>query len=340
MLVPRMNAQAQLALLTWIRGDVTEAVDIANSAVAAFNEVDMSYAAQAFSAYLALAGTSIDRDELQDANGWLALAERTAIEPHAILALACLRALSEAALGRFDVGLAGLRDATERVSGRPVPVATKDRVRLIQVDLLRRSGGHLDALAQLQSVSDPSTAAAVRAGLRLGLAQGGDVAPERDWPAPATRRDRLQHAVLATLWADARGDESTALHHLEDALVAAAPGALRSVFLDERTTMVRLMSQRIEQGTREPEFAVDLLNRMSDSPLPLRLPRSPIVIPLTERERAMLRYLATSLSNAEISNELYITVNTVKTHQRTIYRKLAVRGRRDAVRRGRELGLI
>ena len=47
----------------------------------------------------------------------------------------------------------------------------------------------------------------------------------------------------------------------------------------------------------------------------------------------MLRYLASTLSNAEIAAQLYLSVNTVKTHQRMIYRKLGAAGRRDAVRR-------
>jgi LuxR family maltose regulon positive regulatory protein len=61
---------------------------------------------------------------------------------------------------------------------------------------------------------------------------------------------------------------------------------------------------------------------------------------LTERERAVLRYLSTSMSTAEIASELYLSVNTVKTHLAAIYRKLAARKRREAVLRARELELL
>jgi DNA-binding NarL/FixJ family response regulator len=47
-----------------------------------------------------------------------------------------------------------------------------------------------------------------------------------------------------------------------------------------------------------------------------------IVEPLTERERAVLRQASAMLSTAEIASELHLSVNTVKTHLKSIYRKL------------------
>jgi LuxR family maltose regulon positive regulatory protein len=69
-------------------------------------------------------------------------------------------------------------------------------------------------------------------------------------------------------------------------------------------------------------------------------PESLPIVALTERETVMLRYLASALSNTEIAHATFVSVSTVKTHQRTIYRKLAVGGRRAAVTRARELGLV
>jgi LuxR family transcriptional regulator, maltose regulon positive regulatory protein len=62
--------------------------------------------------------------------------------------------------------------------------------------------------------------------------------------------------------------------------------------------------------------------------------------PLTEREQAVLRFLATSLSPAEIADQMCLSVNTVKTHLAAIYRKLAASRRREAVTRARELELL
>ena len=65
-----------------------------------------------------------------------------------------------------------------------------------------------------------------------------------------------------------------------------------------------------------------------------------LVEPLSERELSVLRYLPSRLSNREIGAELYVSLNTVKSHLKTIYRKLDVDRRDDAVRRARQLGLI
>jgi ATP/maltotriose-dependent transcriptional regulator MalT len=61
---------------------------------------------------------------------------------------------------------------------------------------------------------------------------------------------------------------------------------------------------------------------------------------LSERELAVLRLLASKLSQREIAAELYVSFNTVKTHTRAIFRKLGVASRAEAVERARELGLL
>jgi LuxR family transcriptional regulator, maltose regulon positive regulatory protein len=61
---------------------------------------------------------------------------------------------------------------------------------------------------------------------------------------------------------------------------------------------------------------------------------------LTPKEFEVLRLLATRLSRREIGERLYVSLNTVKTHQRAIYRKLGVEHRGAAVSRARELGLL
>ena len=61
---------------------------------------------------------------------------------------------------------------------------------------------------------------------------------------------------------------------------------------------------------------------------------------LTPREQAVLAYLTTSLTAADIAAELHLSVNTVKTHIAGVYQKLGAGRRKEAVHRGRELELL
>jgi LuxR family maltose regulon positive regulatory protein len=65
-----------------------------------------------------------------------------------------------------------------------------------------------------------------------------------------------------------------------------------------------------------------------------------MIEPLTDREREVLVHVSGLLNTAEVASEMYISVNTVKTHLRNIYRKLAAAHRSEAVRRARQLKLI
>ena len=70
-------------------------------------------------------------------------------------------------------------------------------------------------------------------------------------------------------------------------------------------------------------------------------PVTPVIVEqLSEREREVLRHVSGMLTTAEIASELYISINTVKSHLKNIYRKLAAGHRGEAVRRARQLELI
>jgi LuxR family maltose regulon positive regulatory protein len=61
---------------------------------------------------------------------------------------------------------------------------------------------------------------------------------------------------------------------------------------------------------------------------------------LSERELDVLQLLAGDLSQREIASQLFVSFDTVKSHSRSIFRKLGVTSRSDAVARGHELGLL
>jgi LuxR family transcriptional regulator, maltose regulon positive regulatory protein len=345
MLRPHLNAAAHLALLLARRGDLDAAQAQAQAAVQRATEAGWAMSAQVVATYLALASVSLDRSEPDGVDRWLgrvADVEAVAPEPHVQLAAAALNTLRRADAGDWQGARAALPAAAPGPTGT-APAVLTDRMLLVEAELLRRTGDLPQAADVLTRLSGPATPQAAHARARLHLAAGNAGAAEQALepfpPATGTVRHRVDGAVLCALIAAERGT-GAALQLLEDALLAAAPHGLRRPFLLEATHLKMLLGERIEAGTGVAAFAVDLLTRMS-GPSDRTLPaRTALADPLTEREQVVLRYLASTLSNAEIAAELYLSVNTVKTHQRMVYRKLGADGRRDAVRRAKQLKLL
>ena len=96
----------------------------------------------------------------------------------------------------------------------------------------------------------------------------------------------------------------------------AAPGILRQ--------MLARTERRLRRGSR----------LRADAAAP------PRVVELTERELTVLRLLPSELSQREIGAALFVSLNTVKSHARSIYRKMGVDTRDDAVDLARGLGLL
>jgi LuxR family maltose regulon positive regulatory protein len=198
------------------------------------------------------------------------------------------------------------------------------------------------ARALLDALGVPHTALGAVAAARIHLLVGEVSAAERALPdcTEVDLRTRIGADLVGALTALHSGADEIALDRVEDALLAAAPVALRRPFLTDAADLRDLLQRRVERGSAAAGFAIDLLQRMSGGPTDELAVRRTLVDPLTDRELTVLRYLASTLSNAEIASELYVSVNTVKTHQRAVYRKLGAEGRRDAVRRARTLSLL
>jgi LuxR family maltose regulon positive regulatory protein len=339
---PHLNAAAHLALLHCERGNLDAAQDEARVVVEHAVDAGWTLSGQVAPAYLTLAWVALDRDEHPEADGWLgrvAEVEAAVPEPHIQLAAAALTALRRADVGDLTGALSGLRLTTERLAGS-APLALADRLLQVEADLLCRVGDVERAGEVLARLRGPATASSARAVARLHLCTGDLAAAEEVLAAfpedGATVRGRVEGAVLRGVIAAPR-DRAVALARLEDALLAAAPYGMRRPFLVRAADLRDLLGARIESGSAVAAFAVDLMRRMSGQG---SQPSAVLVAPLTDREQLVLRYLASTLSNAEIASELYLSVNTVKSHQRMVYRKLGAGGRRDAVRRAKELRLI
>jgi LuxR family maltose regulon positive regulatory protein len=134
-----------------------------------------------------------------------------------------------------------------------------------------------------------------------------------------------------------RADRPAALSALEVALGLAQPEGHVRTFVEQGAPMMTLLTAAAAQGNA-PRYARRLLACFGTGPA---LPGgADLVEPLSDRERDVLRMLGTELSGPEIARELVVSLNTVRSHTKSIYAKLGVNSRRSAVSRARELDLL
>jgi LuxR family transcriptional regulator, maltose regulon positive regulatory protein len=147
----------------------------------------------------------------------------------------------------------------------------------------------------------------------------------------------IEIAVLQALDHQARGDMPAALAALEQALMLAEPEGYVRVFLDEGPPMTALLRAAVQHG-QGGAYARQLLaaDRAKARSAPAQ---RGLVEPLSERELHVLRLLRSDLSGPDIARELTVSLNTVRTHTKSIYAKLGVNNRRAAVTKADELDL-
>jgi len=155
----------------------------------------------------------------------------------------------------------------------------------------------------------------------------------------------VQIQILRALAFRAAGQRGQALDALAEALSLAEPGGCRRVFLDEGEPMAGLLRQAASQGVA-PAYVAQLLAAFGSAESaevgarPLCFSAQSLLEPLSQRELEVLRLLAAGLSNPEIAGELVVAVSTVRSHCKSIYGKLGVHKRWDAVQQAQELGLV
>ena len=138
-----------------------------------------------------------------------------------------------------------------------------------------------------------------------------------------------------------RGDDDAALELMEQALALAEPQQDLAPFLSVGPAVRELLVRRIRAGTAHRSLAGELGELLDPRMTHSEDRRSAMALEsLSRREQVVLRYLPTTLSKAEIASEMSVSVNTVKTHMKNIYRKLDVTDRAQAVRRARTLHLV
>jgi LuxR family maltose regulon positive regulatory protein len=148
----------------------------------------------------------------------------------------------------------------------------------------------------------------------------------------------IEILVLRALAHQALGDIPAAVAALERAVTLAEPEGYVRVFADEGLPMAALLRAAAKGGPRR-DYVRRLLAAASgagqNGPA-----EQDLIEPLSERELDVLRLLGTDLDGPAIARELMVSLNTVRTHTKNIYAKLAVTNRRAAVRRAAELNLL
>ena len=148
----------------------------------------------------------------------------------------------------------------------------------------------------------------------------------------------IEALVVRALAHDAAGDPDAALADCAAAVVDGVPAGYVRLFLDEGRPMEALL-RAAERRPECGEYAARLLRAAAPAPA-----TEPGALTgderMSDRELEVLRLLATELTGPEIAREIFVSVNTLRTHTKHIFTKLDVNTRQAAVRRATELGLL
>ncbi len=165
----------------------------------------------------------------------------------------------------------------------------------------------------------------------------------KDAEAKMRMRSVLEVLLLRALALQVQGDYTEALTALGRALKLAEPEGYIRLFLDEGVPMVTLLRQAYDQN-KAPAYVATLLETAGEpttvESFHLSSHSSPLIEPLTVREREVLQLLLDGASNREIASHLVLSVNTVKKHVLNICGKLNVQSRTQAIAKVRALDLL
>ena len=336
----RAGCLGYLALADALRGRLNRAAGTAGDAERLATPITPA-------AHVALAAVHVERNELRQAHGELKRAEAALrLHPDRLTGIvACLVAARKAlAEGHPDSAVEIVRKARY---GGPLPYWLERRLAMLESRACAAAG---DATSALDTAgrADPASLEAAVTQAHAWLAAGDPQAARKSLAGHRERAEAVPDHVRLEAWlATARisygsGDRAEGRRSLQRALRLAEPERLRLPFTLERTWLRRVLRA-------DPDLAHvyrDLLEPDLVGPAPEPAPRpgaraAPVMLePLSSREREVLQYAAEMLDTMEIAAVLFISVNTVKSHLKSIYRKLAVTHRGEAVRRARQLRIL
>jgi LuxR family maltose regulon positive regulatory protein len=345
-----LRSLARIALLEAVRGRLHRSEVRAEEALTFAATRSSDDEPQAVSAHNALAWVMFQWNDLQSAADHASLAlqaSRMLGDRFEHVFAANVSALVDAAAGPRGAsrGLRRLRGLAVELDGWRTPRLLRMLFAGSEARLLAVSEGTDAAWRALDDSDHEDTGALAAIRARLHLQDGRPweavdaLAPIVDGPEENDDDpDAIEVWLLEALARAELRDRDSSVRALDRALRLAAPNRHRHVFLEGGPTVRQMLADRVRSGTGSRAFVGDLLE-VFDNGAP-RPAVGALLEPLSERETAVLSYLPTMLSNQEIASELFVSVNTVKTHLRSIYRKLGTSKRRDAVVAARARQLI
>ena len=342
----RADCLGHLALAEALRGGLSRAADLAAQVTALTTDGSLWHANSAM--LVALALVHMERNELRAAHSRLEQADALlSVRPDRLVG--AVAALVTACCGLADgrPGAAATAAAKARC-GWPIPPWLEQRLTVVESRAYAAAGDIRAALAAAgRAGRDSSLEVAVTLAHAWLAAGDSDKARRALMPALASVTEVPERVRLQACLVDARlsydcGDSARGRRSLESALRLAEPEQRRLPFTIERRWIRPVLRRdpalaHTHRCLLEPTLRHDRLPARLIVPPQVSIAR---VEPLTDRELEVLRHVSGMLSSAEIAREMYISINTVKTHLRNIYRKLAATHRGDAVRRARQLELI
>jgi len=303
-------------------------------------------------AYMAIGVAMIVQGRIDDAEHALGLAERivhTEADPAAGMRLRYGRGMLEYVSGRLDAALRAFQAAQRLSDSLITPHTLAPRLRSHLLQTLARGGWTQrveQALASMDTAErEGGETRIAEASLRLAQhdpqAAVAVLGPVIDGSAPLQNAHLwdVQALLLQAIACDTLGDPSAARRALEGALDRAEAERLLFPFLYDPAP--DLLDRHRRLGTAHAALIGEILGVLAGRE-PGAAPDGPRRLrePLSHAEARVLRYLPTKLSAPEIANEMYLSVNTVKTHMRHLYDKLGTHRRHEAVEQARALGLL
>jgi LuxR family transcriptional regulator, maltose regulon positive regulatory protein len=340
--IRRVRRPGCASLIALQRGELLEAEALATAAIAAADELglDAGNYGRAEPAF-ALAQLALERNRLDDADDRLERVMRIVEEgrrPPIELLAHLRRAQVASARGDYEATVECIERARAAVPHATPPVnAWIDRAEL-RLALERHDRATAEQISPRVAPSPETALLAARLRLLANDPSGALSVLESTGNDASTRRLKVEQRLLTAI-ALAQSDPQRAHRALASALTLAEPVGFHRTVLVEGSDLWKLLEAHPAHDRIADYIAGLLENTHRVGPPPTTVSQAGLVDPLSDRERTVLRLLASRLTCGEIARELYLSVNTVRSHVKAIYRKLGVNARVDAVNRGHALGI-